>query len=471
MLFNSFAFIVFATVFFLLWPVARPRRQLRWGYLILFSSVFYGWWDWRFLFLILASGLIDYTAALMMQKYERRKRLLLVVSVCGNLLSLAAFKYLGFITTNLNSLLSTFGTGTSIPLLELTLPVGISFYTFQSMSYTIDVYRGALKPTRNILHFFAYLAMFPQLVAGPIIRASALLPQLEKSPPTGESGRWEGLKLIVHGYFKKVVIADNLAPVVNAAFGSTTPVESGLYWWIVISMFAAQIYCDFSGYSDIARGLARWMGYSFAKNFDHPYTATSFSDFWRRWHMSLSFWFRDYVFIPLGGSRVRPTLVHRNIWLTMCLSGLWHGASWNFVIWGALHSAYMSLERLTNWHERCGRLPGGRWLSNLWVLLWVWVAWVFFRSETLAQSTQILRIMFDIGSINIAAVKEHLQAADLLVLGIVPLREMFVATRLGERRSFASAAFRFGEPVVLALMIAACIFLRGPGSAFIYFQF
>ena len=307
MLFNSLVFLVFAALFFGLWPLIKPRRNFRYLFLVTCSFVFYGWWDWRFLFLIIASGLLDFFSGMGMVAHPKAKKFYLALSIMGNIGSLMVFKYSGFFADNLSALLSLLGLDlelrAGIPSFVLILPVGISFYTFQSMSYTIDVYKNQLKPTRNVLHFFAYLSLFPQLVAGPIIRAADLLPQLAENRSTTEQQRWEGLHLIVHGFVKKVFIADNLAYFVTEAFTNPIHSESYLFWWVIMTAFAFQIYCDFSGYSDIARGLAKWMGYDFMVNFNHPYIATSLREFWSRWHISLSTWFRDYVYIPLGGSK------------------------------------------------------------------------------------------------------------------------------------------------------------------------
>ena len=274
-----FQFVVFAAAFFSAWPLMRRRNNTRWAYLVAASFFFYGWWDWRFLFLIIGSGLIDYCAALGMSRWPRWRKVFLIASIFGNVGSLAVFKYLDFLIGNFNWLSGFLGGGWRLPMAELILPVGISFYTFQSMSYTFDVYRRRMKPTHNILHFFAYLSMFPQLVAGPIVRAACLLPQLEKNHTTTEAERWEGTKLILMGLFKKMVVADNIAPAVDAAFSATVPAASTGYWWVVMVLFAYQIYCDFSGYSNIARGLGRWMGYDFPVYFNHPYIAGSFRDF------------------------------------------------------------------------------------------------------------------------------------------------------------------------------------------------
>ena len=472
MLFNSLTFLAFATVFFLLWPLCRGGNNVRWAYLASASFLFYGWWDWRFLFLILGSGMLDFTMSLAMDRFPRGRRFFLAASLLGNLGALASFKYSGFIAENLDGLFASLGFTThfqaSIPGFMLILPVGISFYTFQSMSYTIDVFRGELKPTRNPVHYFAYLSLFPQLVAGPIVRARELLPQLCVPGRSTEALRWAGLRLIVHGFFKKVVIADNLGPVVDAAFGHATFYESTFFWWFIVSAFAFQIYCDFSGYSDIARGLAKWMGYEFDVNFNHPYNATSLTDFWRRWHISLSTWFRDYVYIPLGGSRGGPVRAHVNMWITMVVSGFWHGASWTFIVWGALHAAFLSLERVLRWPARLGAVRLlGPWLVNALVLVQVWVAWVFFRAETFDQALRILGRMFSPAG-GIFFGNQGPTAAMFLGLGIA--RELYCRFVPDDHR------WRAGRPpaldvAILAALIAACVFLRGPGVAFIYFQF
>jgi len=474
MLFNSLEFLVFFALFIALWPLMRRRDNLRWGYLVVASLVFYGWWDWRFIFLLVGSGLIDFLAALGMQRWPARRRLLLAASIAGNLGVLGTFKYLDFGLRNLNRLLAVLGLDVAVPLAELTLPVGISFYTFQSMSYTIDVYRGRLGPTRNPLHFFAYLAMFPQLVAGPIVRASNLLPQLRQARPISAAQRWSGLKLILTGYAKKVVLADNLAPLVQGAFALGTLPESGAYWWLVMTLFALQIYCDFSGYSDIARGLAHWMGYDFPVNFDHPYIAVSFRDFWSRWHISLSTWFRDYVYIPLGGSRGGTWAGYRNIWLTMLVSGLWHGAAWTMLAWGVLHATYLSAERLTNWPRRLAALPGGRHLAALVVFGLVVLAWVPFRATSLSQAaciglTMVSPWRFDPGGAGSLFNSEN-TLLWMLVLALVA-RQLWFHLRLDRVSWRLPPLLHALEPIPLAVLLWACVMLRGPGQEFIYFQF
>jgi alginate O-acetyltransferase complex protein AlgI len=313
-----------------------------------------------------------------------------------------------------------------------------------------------------VLKFFAYLSLFPQLVAGPIVRARDFLHQLDAPKATDEVSRYRGLELILHGYFKKTVIADNLAPLVNAAFSAETPDPSSLYWWLVMVAFSFQIYCDFSGYSDIARGLAKWMGYDFMVNFNHPYTSLSLREFWTRWHISLSTWFRDYVYIPLGGSRRGRAREAFNFWATMLLSGLWHGASWNFVIWGGIHAGFASFEKILRYPAMLARNAPGRLLAFLVVSVQVLVAWVFFRAQTLPQALDILRIMFSFSGPLPTAV----DIGALALMGGMAARELYVY--LGGHPFFRRPAI---QTIALAFVVWAIIFLRGKGQEFIYFQF
>ena len=471
MLFNSLEFILFAGLFFAAWPLLKRRNNTRWAYLVIASYFFYGWWDWRFLFLITFSGLIDYTAALAMVRWSSRRKLFLILSILGNVGSLAIYKYLDFFLGNINWLMGSAGVSARVPLAGLLLPVGISFYTFQSMSYTIDVYRGELAPTRNPLHFFAYLAMFPQLVAGPIVRAVDLLPQLKHARPTDEATRWDGARLIVYGFFKKVVVADTVAATIAKAFEAGAPLESCGYWWVIMTLFAFQIYCDFSGYSDIARGLAKWMGYDFPRNFNNPYVSSSFREFWARWHISLSTWFRDYVYIPLGGSKGRAARSHGNLWITMVVSGFWHGAAWTFVAWGAAHAALLSAERATKWPERLKRLPLGRLAATLIVFALTLVTWVFFRAETFGQAAGIIANMFNFSRLDLGAIRANVHVKDVAVVGIIMLRQVWVYVGLDASTMTRTRLAGVVRILAVALLIVACIFLRGPGAAFIYFRF
>lgn len=476
MLFNSFIFLVFGALFFFFLFFIRKSKNLnlKWGFLVAASFFFYGWWDWRFLFLILASGLIDYFGALGIYKYPNRRKLFLILSILGNVGSLAVFKYSGFIADNVDQLMQLAGIESHladhIPEFMLILPVGISFYTFQSMSYTIDIYRGAMKPTRNILHFFSYLALFPQLVAGPIVRARDLIPQLKALRPTSELERWNGFKLIVIGFFKKVVLADNIAPMVNSGFANIHLTDQGPFWWLMIIGFAFQIYFDFSGYSDIARGLAKWMGLHFRLNFNHPYHSKSLREFWSRWHISLSTWFRDYVYIPLGGSRKGRWNAHLFMWMTMVISGLWHGAAWTFIIWGALHALYISIERLIPWPRILMRIPGGAFISIVITNVLVLIGWVFFRADSSNDALTILSHMFSWGSEGNFVWNDEIRNG-MVWLSVSLLIELITYFRF-KPHLFLPRKYRgLTDVLYVTLMLLACIYLRGEGNVFIYFQF
>lgn len=472
MLFNSLVFLVFAAIFFSIWPWIRHRLLVRSTFIVAASFVFYGWWDWRFLFLIIASGMVDYSCALAIENYPKFKKFWLWISLLANIGSLGVFKYCDFFIANLNQVGSFAGWPLEISPLALTLPVGISFYTFQSMSYTIDVYRGEMKPTRHLSHFFAYLSMFPQLVAGPIVRAKDLIPALEKEQPVSSENLWVGLRWIVHGYFKKMVIADSFAPAVAAAFESEAVVASATYWWLVVIMFAFQIYCDFSGYSDIARGLGKWMGFEFPENFNHPYAAAGFRDFWSRWHMSLSTWFRDYVYLPLGGNRVGNGRAHINLWITMLVSGLWHGSAWTFVIWGALHAFFLSVERITQWPKKlCEVALIGRTSAIAITFFLSCIAWCFFRATSASQAFEIIGNLFSLNSMNANVAIQRIGTYKLLLIGLVLLREGFFATPFCHAKIFQSQWYENLRVGLLAVVIVAMILFRGPGHSFIYFQF
>jgi D-alanyl-lipoteichoic acid acyltransferase DltB (MBOAT superfamily) len=470
MLFNSPDFFVFIIAFFILWPILRRYNGSRYLGLIIASFVFYGWWDWRFVSLLLLNGIVSFSGGLAIARFPRFRKSFLITSISLCAGTLIIFKYLDFGIKNLNWILEALGISQHINPVRLTLPIGISFYTFESISYIIDVYLNKLNPTRNIAQFLAYLSMFPQLLAGPIVRAKDLLPQLEKISPTTEQNRWDGLQLVIHGFFKKVVIADNIAIMVNSAFASPVVNSSTIYWWVIMAMFAFQIYCDFSGYSDIARGMARWMGYEIPLNFNHPYISSSFREFWTRWHISLSTWFRDYIYIPLGGSRAGKGRSFVNLWVAMLVSGLWHGAAWTFIAWAALHSLYVSIERITDWPGRLGRIKGGKHLAALAVFLMVCVAWVFFRAKSFTQATSILSAMFGFDiSWNVA--RNCISTASLLCLGIILLRELYFHFGLDKTNWMTAKVSVLTQSVAASIMVVLCVILRGPGEAFIYFQF
>lgn len=479
MLFNSISFLIFASAFFLLFRLVKRtnNNNIKWAFLVAASLFFYGWWDWHYIFIIVLTGLIDFFAGLGIFHYPKRKKWLLLTSLSANLLVLFSFKYWTFFFNSLNQALLLFGISHAFvsapPPYFAILPIGISFYTFQSMSYTIDVYRGRLEPTANPLHFLSAICLFPHLVAGPIVRGRHILSQLVQTRKISELERWHGLKLIAVGFFRKVVLADNIAPLVNHAFSNDLSVDSYVYWWLVMIGFALQIYFDFTGYSDIARGLAKWMGIHFRINFNHPYYARSFREFWSRWHISLSTWFKDYVYISLGGSKLKAWRNHVNLWITMLLSGLWHGASFTFLIWGGLHAFYMSIERFTNFPALIRRLPAGRYVSMLLVFVLVVIAWVFFRSSSLKESYTVLSHMFSFNStVAFGAIRlPESSYTGFLFLGIGVAVEVLHFIRADLKKVFRPQTAYYMEIAQYATIIASCVFFRGSSEQFIYFQF
>jgi alginate O-acetyltransferase complex protein AlgI len=470
MVFNSLVFLLFFLVVYALYRVLPHRGQ---NLLLLVSSYFfYGWWDWRFLSLIFISTLVDYWAGLAIAGAGgdvRRRRFALWVSLLTNLGFLGFFKYFNFFADNLVVLLQGLGLEAAPRHLNIILPVGISFYTFQTMSYTLDIYRGQLKPTRSFLDFAAFVSFFPQLVAGPIERASRLLPQIAgRRTPTRE-GLEGGLWLVFWGLFKKCVIADNLAVAVEGVFGVET--ASGAATLLALYAFAFQIYCDFSGYSDIARGLARMMGIELMVNFNNPYFARNPKEFWQRWHISLSSWLRDYLYIPLGGSRKGVRRTYLNLALTMLLGGLWHGAAWTFVAWGAFHGLLLVVYHA--WTDRFavpGAMDSGRavWLRRLVMFHLVCLGWLFFRANSVGQALAMLGQMFTAFHWDLAAAN----SLALLVILCLPLWGVQLLQVQTGRLDAPLGLSAVPRITLYAAMIWMFLALgHTGGGAFIYFQF
>ena len=387
MIFNSIPFAVFLPIVFVLyWAISNRKLVYQNTLLLVASYIFYGFWDARFLVLIFMSSLCDYLIGLQLNQAEneqKRKRWL-SLSLLINLGILFTFKYFNFFIESFVQLSESIGFYANINTLKIILPVGISFYTFQTLSYTIDIYKGKIKPTSNIVEFFTFVSFFPQLVAGPIERASNLLPQFSKKRYFDYAFAIKGMQLILWGLFKKTVVADRLAYSVSLVYDS--PQEfSGFAVIVATIFFAIQIYCDFSGYSDIAIGTARLFGFDLMTNFKTPYFSTSIREFWQRWHISLSTWFRDYVYIPLGGNRVSKSRWWLNVMTTFVVSGLWHGANWTYVIWGGIHGLFYGIEKQ---FEQV-RLP--KLLSGILVFLIVCIAWIFFRVDNLNAAILLIQ--------------------------------------------------------------------------------
>lgn len=425
MLFNSLEFFVFLPVAFVLyWFGANRYLRLQNALIVALSYLFYGWWDWRFLSLIFISSLVDYTAGIGLEKAQTatKRKLWLGASIAVNLGILGFFKYYNFFVREFVQAFGHVGIHLDVHTLSIILPVGISFYTFQTMSYTIDVYRGSLKPTRDVVAFFAYVSFFPQLVAGPIERASNLLPQFYTKRTFDYSQAADGMRQMLWGFFKKVVIADNCAPYVNDIFANTAD-YSGPTLLLGAVLFAFQIYGDFSGYSDIAIGTARLFGFSLMQNFAYPYFSRDIAEFWRRWHISLSTWFRDYVYIPLGGSRGGTAMKIRNTFAIFLLSGFWHGANLTFVAWGLLHALYFIPLQLAGKNRANIDVVahGKRFASSLDVLRilltfgLVTLGWVFFRASSITHAFAYIKGIFT------QAPLWGLQVLPMSLLGLIAL--------------------------------------------------
>ena len=458
MLFYTWPFFIFFLVVYLVYlPLRKTRFYLPW--LLVSSYFFYGWWNPLYLLLILYSTALDYFVVRWMEK-SVKKKIWLTVSIVNNLLLLGFFKYGGFVTDNLNLLLTRVGAPFSIPAPGILLPVGISFYTFQSMSYTIDFYRGKIQRERSFVRFAAFVALFPQLVAGPIERAKSLLPQLRSIPKITREHVADGLSLFVVGLFKKVALADYLALYVDQVYGAPEQF-GGLALGLATFAFGWQIYFDFSGYTDMARGVGRMMGFNLMLNFNNPYLATGLGDFWNRWHISLSTWFRDYVYIPLGGNRNGRFNTYLNMFLTMIISGLWHGAAWTFVIWGVLHAAgrflTRELERSEFYAKKVPRFP-----KQLAVFAFVTFAWIFFRAETFSDATIIVKKIFTTG---LSDPRFPLLAL-ALCLCVWIYQFMFESKA---KKILELSPVRIG--IVICMILYLVMFSGSSSEAFIYFQF
>ncbi len=395
MLFNSFAFSIFLPIAFILyWVIQKRSLRLQNFFVLLANYIFYAYWDYRFLSLVIISSTICFVTGLLISKTEQqlKRKTILVVSLILNLGILGFFKYYNFFITSANDLLEGFGLNVNLQLLQLILPLGISFYTFKVITYIVDVYRKDMSPTREVIAFFAFVSFFPTMIAGPIDKARNLLPQFLKKREFSDPEARDGLRQMLNGFVKKLVIADNIAPLTNDIFSNYLQYD-GLTLLIGAFLFAIQIYCDFSGYSDIAIGTARLFGFSVTKNFNYPYFSRDIAEFWRRWHISLSNWLRDYLYVPLCGRKPSRWKKARNIILTFAVCGLWHGANWNFIAWGVLLGLYfvpitvIKSKRFLGTAGEGRKLPSFReLLSMLGTFSMVLLSWIFFKSETLGDA-------------------------------------------------------------------------------------
>ncbi len=487
MLFNSIDFAIFLpVVFFLYWFVFNKSVRIQNAFIVVASYVFYGWWDWRFLSLILFSTLVDYFVGRALEKQENplKRKLLLWISIGVNLGFLGFFKYYNFFLDNFVRAFTFFGYPINPERLDIVLPVGISFYTFQTLSYSIDVYRKKLEPTKDLIAFMAFVSFFPQLVAGPIERATNLLPQFYRKRIFKYEEAVIGLRQMLWGFFKKVVIADNAAEYVNEIFGNSGEYP-GSTLLLGAFFFAFQIYGDFSGYSDIAIGTARLFGFKLMRNFAYPYFSRDIAEFWRRWHISLSTWFRDYLYIPLGGSRVSLWKRIRNVFIIFIVSGFWHGANWTFIVWGALNAVYflplllLKKNRINMDTVAQGSLlPSFKELFQMLVTFGLTVlAWVFFRAESVGHALNYLSGIFSKSLFTMPYIIERISGLHILpkklILGIFLF--LFIEW-LGRNDEFAleKLGLTWKRPLRYAMyyaIIIAILLFSGKQQEFIYFQF
>ncbi len=461
MLFTQLEFPIF---FLVVLAAAWLCRERVWrnSLLLLASYYFYAYWDYRFCGLLVLSTVVDYFVARLIDDSQHRgvQRGLLAVSLAVNLGVLGFFKYFNFFIDSARPLIESMGL--SGETLEIILPVGISFYTFQTLSYTMDVYRGLLKPVNRFLDFALYVAFFPQLVAGPIVRARELLPQLSSVPAWSNRRFYGGAQQMLRGAVKKVLLADRLGEAVDVVFAGPE-LYSGVTIWIAVFAYAGQIYYDFSGYSDIAIGAAKMLGYRFPVNFRHPYLATSMSEFWHRWHMTLSRWLRDYLYIfALGGNRTGPLATYRNLMITMTLGGLWHGAAWTFVLWGIWHGLALAIERFLKDVFNVGLPRVVGWTLTMSVVL---IGWVLFRSTDLQTTATVLTGMFTL--------KSGIDWYPPLVIGALAcLVVEHAAWRTRLRAAMRLPGFAWYSPIATTLMIWALVLYAPRGfRPFVYFQF
>ncbi len=479
MLFNSFEFLVFLPVVFLLyWFVFKPAKYQN-LFVVVASYVFYGWWDWRFLVLITITALCSFSSGILLERYKgcvAKRKLINAVSIVFNLLILFYFKYFNFFGENFAVLLRGFGITVDWVTKDILLPVGISFYTFQAFGYTIDVYKGRIKPTYDIVAFFAFISFFPQLVAGPIERASNLLPQFISSRKFDYEKAVDGVRQILWGFFKKMVVADNCAASVNLIFVQYQTLD-GFTLLLGAILFTFQIYGDFSGYSDIAIGTARLFGVNLMRNFNYPYFSRDIAEFWRRWHISLTTWFRDYIYIPLGGSRNGKWHSFRNTLIIFLVSGFWHGANWTFICWGVYHALFFLPLLLLGKNRKYkdivakGKLfPSvkelGQMLGTFGIVV---VGWVIFRATTIHQASEYIFRMFSEFSFCLPkyGIKELFYIIFLLAVEWLQ-RNKDIALQLDCKGLLSFSIVR----MIVYLCIVFMILLFGVSqTTFIYFQF
>jgi alginate O-acetyltransferase complex protein AlgI len=468
MSFASIDFLVFISLFFILWPLFKKRPLYKLIYILLASLVFYGWADIRNIIFLSIISLFTFLWGKIIIQSSRGRNLILTIGLAIILAILVAYRYPILLGFSLNLFRGQVEQGTEwMTVGGRYFPLGISFITLHCIGFLFDCKREMIRSPLKFIPFMAYLSFFPKLIAGPIERYDELVPQLLKNGSIDDQALWTGFKLIVYGYFYKTVVGDHLATYVGDAFGSDTVLHQSLYWWAIITAFAMQIYFDFRGYTNIARGLGNWMGISLRENFSHPYLSSSVGDFWNRWHISFSNWLRDYIFFPIARSNTLLGNPYIAVWITMAFSGMWHGTGWTFLAWGLVMAFYISIERATNWPKRLSLNPFGRFFSRCVTLFQIWIAWVFFRSRDLAQALQIFKAQFAFPQQATSALPYQFWAFLLLAIGLESLQASGIMNRLRTN----SATSKMIEATLLTLVLVGIVLFRGAENEFVYFQF
>lgn len=480
MLFNSLEFIIFLPIVFFLYWFVFPQRKIQNLLTVVASYIFYGWWDWRFLVLIAFTSACSFGSGVLLSRHKDDERTRIIISAANIIINigiLAIFKYYNFFVDNLIYLFEKIGYHLDFVTINIILPVGISFYTFQALSYTIDVYRRKINATTDIVEFFAFISFFPQLVAGPIERATNLLPQFQKKRNFNYEQAVDGMRQMLWGFFKKVVVADNCAFFVNR-YWDLYEDFSGVSLLALAVLFTFQIYCDFSGYSDIAIGCARLFGVNLMRNFNFPYFSRSIPEFWRRWHISLMTWFRDYVYFPLGGSRCSKWKNVRNIFVVWGISGLWHGANWTFIFWGIFHACLLVIYNIlginTKYEHEVGYKRFLPKISELFQMaitfLFAVIGWIIFRAGDMSQAYHYICHMFYtiFDSPHISFEKSALYMAIILLFVEWLQRDKQHVLQFPKNRFFSLRPVRWAVYLLIIVLIAC---LRGHSQTFIYFQF
>lgn len=471
MLFNSYAFWIFFCVILVLYNLLKPRKQ---NMLLLGASYFfYGYWNWRYLLLLLLCTAISYCSALLINKNKIsiNRKLILTLCISVNILILGFFKYYNFFETQVNQLLCIAGLPPSIPYLNIILPVGISFFIFQGLSFSIDVYNKKIEKLPSFMDFALYLSFFPQLIAGPIERSENLLPQIQGPRKKGKNDLIIGFYYVISGLFKKVIVADNMAPMVNHIFSLNTNQTSGFEILISTYAFAFQIYGDFSGYSSIAQGIAKWMGFDLSHNFRMPYFAVTPGDFWRRWHITLSTWLRDYIYIPLGGKRKGKKRAYANLLITMIIGGLWHGAGWTYIVWGLFHGGIQIIYKLFGINPDIAKKPAG--IIKRCTLMFlsfnlICLSWLFFRAENL---NQVYLMLIDVFT-DFRLTELTLYMMGLILFLTIPLIVLEIAVeKSGDLLWLTQKKAAYQIAIYSYMIFMIWVFPPLKNQVFIYFQF